>query len=219
MKRLSAFHLSLLFHASLVGTAALIYLILSWSGKSTVNIPIKVIENAQSFSTTLKLQPPKIEPEAPKPEAPKPEVKKVFGVSRKSIQAADSDTSAISVKAGNTVAKEQDNLELDPNDEDSLPIPADDFLITEDVSRVYAPSGSNRTDEARREGTIGVISVSVLIDTNGLVREAKALNELPHGLTQRAIELALQFRFRPAKIGDQTVAVRRVLEISFKAGS
>ena len=35
------------------------------------------------------------------------------------------------IKSGNTVAKEQDNLKLDKNDEDQLSIPSDEFIITQ----------------------------------------------------------------------------------------
>lgn len=218
MHKISALHLSALLHLSLVLGAGLIFLVLNYTGTKTLNIPLKVIENAQSFSTTLKLQPPKLDV-APKPIETKPEARKVFGTTRKSIQAAATDSTAIEVKAGNTVAKEQDNLKLDANDVDSLPIPADDFLITEDVVNIARPKNENRTDEARKQGYTGVATVEVLIDEKGVVREARAINPLPYGLSERAVELVYQYRFRPAKIKDQAVAVRRVLEISFKAGS
>ena len=218
MHKFSALHISALIHLSLVLCAGLVFVILKYTGTTTLNIPLKVIENAQSFSTTLKLQPPKFEV-APTLLEIKPEARKVFGASRKSIQAADSDAAAIQVKAGNTVAKEQDNLKLEASDADSLPIPADDFLITEDVVNIARPRNENRTDEARKQGYTGVATIEVLIDESGVVREARAVNPLPYGLSERAVELVYQYRFRPAKIKDQAVAVRRVLEISFKAGS
>jgi TonB family protein len=162
-------------------------------------IPLTVIED------------PVIAPAKPvaKPqETPKPvETRKVFGASRKSITAVDTDKSAIAVKQGNTVAKEQDDLKLNESDADTIPIPADDYLITQGVKLIYSPK-LTRTEEAQKEGYTATAQVSLIVDDKGLVRDVQLLNELKFGLGERAVEIARQMKFEPAQVQGNPVAVK-----------
>jgi TonB family protein len=147
----------------------------------------------------------------------KPEViaRKVFGASRKSITTTD--TTGVAVKAGNTVAKENDNLELNKDDLDSLPIPVADYLITDEPSVVFEPKNKQRTEEARKNGYTGTARLKILIDETGIVRDVKLINSLKYGLDERAIELAKQVKLSPAKVNGKPVAVIRDFTITFKA--
>ena len=148
---------------------------------------------------------------------PQPEVvtRKVFGVSRKSITTTEA--GAVAVKAGNTTAKENDQLELNKDDADSLPIPVADYLITDEPSVIFEPKNKQRTEEARKNGYTGTARLKILVDTDGNVRDVKLLNELKYGLGERAIEIVKQVKLSPAKINGKPVAVIRDFTITFKA--
>lgn len=147
----------------------------------------------------------------------KPEVvaRKVFGVSRKSI--TTNQASAVAVKAGNTTAKENDNLELNKDDVDQLPIPVADYLITDEPSVIFEPKNKQRTEEARKNGYTGTARMKILVDTEGNVRDVKLLNELKYGLGERAVEIVKQVKLSPAKVNGKPVAVLRDFTITFKA--
>ncbi len=144
--------------------------------------------------------------ERPKPAEAKVKPKGVFGVSPKSAPEASA-PSDVGVKAGNTIAKAPDQDQLKPGDADSLPIPADEFLVTQmpkllsEVRVAYPP-------EAKKQGVQGAVVMDLLIDGEGRVREARLLEGPGNGLNEAALEAARGFRFVPAKIEDKTVAVR-----------
>lgn len=151
------------------------------------------------------------------PPPPKPEVvtRKVFGVNRKSI--TTNDATATAVKAGNTTAKENDNLELNKDDADSLPIPVADYLITDEPSVIFEPKNKQRTEEARKNGYTATARMKILVDVEGNVRDVKLLNELKYGLGERAVEIVKQVKLSPAKVNGKPVAVIRDFTINFKA--
>lgn len=192
---LSPIQWSALAHLLVVALGALLLWIPTLR-KATVEI--EVIESPKvSASAQLKT----IAPAAPRVEPPKKRA--VFGVSRKSITAADGE----SVKTGNTVAKEVDTKTLRPGDDDSLPIPADEFLVTampelqSEVRIPYPP-------EAREKRIQGAVIMDLLIDAQGVVREAKLINGPGAGLNEAALTAVRSFKFKPARIQEQTVAVR-----------
>lgn len=172
--------------------------------KSTPKIPIEVLQYPQAAPSHLKLQLTKPQAEEKKPE---PVVKKVFGVSRKAMTAASPSENTAEIKQGNTVAKEIDNLKLDKDDPDSIPIPTDDYLITTQVSLVreiripYPP-------EAKKANVDGPVVMDLIIDQNGKVKSVILVRGPGSGLSEAAVEAAKSFEFRPAKVGDQTVVVK-----------
>ena len=181
--------------------------------KSSKKVDFKVIVNAVIAPSNLALQ-PKNETKPVQPEKIVPEnSQKVFGVSRKAITTSNPD--AASVKQGNTITKENDDLKLKDTDEDSLPIPADDYRITKDVSFLYKAK-MVRTDQARAVGYVGTARVSILVDQLGNVRDIKLLNDLPYGLNERAIECIKMSKFAPAEIDGIAVVTRRTISINFK---
>lgn len=171
--------------------------------KTKVNI--EVFENPKVAPKTLNLEPPKQDKVKPPP--PPPETKQVFGVSRKAITSNDTTGAAAEVKLGNTVAKEQDNLKLDPNDADSLPIPADDYLVSsmpQLLSEVRIPY----PEEAKKAGIEGPVVMELLIDAQGQVRQVSLVKGPGFGLNEAALSAIKNFKFRPAKMQDQAVAVK-----------
>ena len=118
-KTLTPIQISLSIHLSILLIGASVYIIRLFKFPSQQIVPLTVIQEPVIVPANLVLQPQK---ETPKPEVkPIPvETQKVFGVSRKAITAGASDESAIDVKKGNTVAKEQDDLQLKDTDADSI---------------------------------------------------------------------------------------------------
>jgi TonB family protein len=183
--------------------------------KKVKTVQFEVIENPVVPPPNLILQ-PKSETKPVEPVQKIPEnTQKVFGLSRKAITTTKSDADTVSVKPGNTVAKEIDDLKLKESDPDSIPIPADDYLITSGP-KLLSIVQANRTDEARKAGYAGTAILMILIDQNGVVREVKLLNKLDFGLGEKAVEIAKTLQFVPAKIKDSPVATRIRFSINFK---
>lgn len=182
----------------------------------TEKVPIEVLVQPKTAPANLNINP--VKPVTEKPKEESPAQKKVFGVSRKAITTSTTTENTAQIKQGNTVAKENDNLTLDKNNADSIPIPTDDYLVTsqpvllKDVKIVYP-------EEAKKAGIEGPVVMNLLIDKDGRVRDVKLIKGPGYGLNEAAQKAVLEFVFRPAKVKDESVAVmirytyRFVLEI------
>jgi len=175
----------------------------SASEKRVENIEVKVIENPKPAAPALDLTQPPEEKPPPKPrEEP---ARKVFGVSRKALT-ADEPGAGIEVKQGNTLAAAPDDEKLKESDADSLPIPVDEYLVSKMPEllhdmRIPYPS------EAKEKGIEGPVIVQILVDAAGVVREAKLIRGLGHGLDEAAMAALRGARFRPAESQGKPVAV------------
>jgi protein TonB len=210
LDRASPFSLSIGLHIVLVLFAAgLHFFTLSKSKK----VDFEVIEIPPNIPANLNLQPPK-EMDRPKP-PPKPERREVFGASRKSIQTTDITPDTAEIKAGNTVAKENDNLKLNADDADSIPIPADAYLITSmpaPLSKEYIPY----PPEAKKAEIEGSVVMEMIIDDEGRVRQVTVIRGPGYGLDEAAAEAMKKVRFRPGKIGEKNVPVKFRYTYTFK---
>lgn len=194
--------LSLIGHLLVVVLVAALY----FKPKTKITkINIEVFENPKVAPKTLNLEPPKIEKVKPPP--PPPETKQVFGVSRKALTTNDTSGTTAEVKLGNTVAKEQDNLKLDPNDADSLPIPADDYLVSS-MPQLLTEMRIPYPEEAKKAGIEGPVVMDLLIDDQGNVRQVTLIKGPGFGLNEAALAAIKNFKFRPARMQDQAVAVK-----------
>jgi TonB family protein len=72
------------------------------------------------------------------------------------------------------------------------------------------------TEEARKARTNGTVIVEAIIDEEGCVRNVRALQELPNGMTEAAMEAIRQWVFFPATLGGKPVKVYYVLNINFR---
>lgn len=209
-RRFSSFQISLLAHIIFVS----LFFLMSFDFFK-INKIKKVDFEVYTEAITAQVSTPVVN--KPVEEIKKKEVtaRQVFGVTRKSIKTSDS--SGIEIKAGNTTAKKNDDLILDKNDSESLPIPVADYLITEEPSVISEPKNKQRTEEARKNGYTGTIRMKILVDTEGVVRDVKLLNSLKYGLDQRAIEIVKQVKLSPAKVNGKPVTVLRDFTITFKA--
>ncbi len=164
-----------------------------------------VYEIPKVVPKTLNLEPPKLETAKPIP--PPPETKKVFGITRKTLTASATDSVGPEIKTGNTIAKEMDNLKLDPKDANSLPIPADEFLVTS-MPVLISEIRIAYPEVAKKAGIEGPVVMDLLIDEQGTVRQVTLIKGPGFGLDDAALAAIKNFQFRPAKIKDQAVAVK-----------
>jgi periplasmic protein TonB len=163
-------------------------------------VEMEVIE-APRVSTAAKA----IEIEKPRATIPEPTRKAVFGVNPKSN--ATDENSDVAVKAGNTVAKSIDQEKLDPNDDQNLPIPADEFLVSS-MPKLKSEIRIPYPPEARQQNIQGAVVMDLLIDQNGKVRKATLLEGPGYGLNEAALNAIKSFEFEPAKIEQKPVAVK-----------
>ncbi|HYP53109.1 MAG TPA: energy transducer TonB [Pyrinomonadaceae bacterium] len=71
------------------------------------------------------------------------------------------------------------------------------------------------TEEARRNGTRGMVRLRVVLSATGRVTLVTVLKHLPDGLTQKAIDAACEIKFTPAVKDGQPVAQQVVVEYNF----
>ena len=127
----------------------------------------------------------------------------VFGVSRKSITSEQGEA----LKVGNTVAKAPDQEVLRPGDPDLLPVPSEEYLVTQmpslktEVRIPYPP-------DAKKKGIEGAVVMDLLIDSSGTVRDVKLIEGPAESLNSAAVSATRHFQFTPAMIQDKPVAVR-----------
>jgi TonB family protein len=94
---------------------------------------------------------------------------------------------------------------LPPTEVDSPPL----RLPTDVPLSAYPP-------EARAAGLEGEVRLRLLIDSDGRVQEATALNDPGKGMAAAAVEIARRYyRFRPARRGGQPVATEFVMQVQF----
>jgi TonB family protein len=132
-------------------------------------------------------------------------VHEVFGISPKAITTDTADGEV--VKAGNTVAKPPDEEVLKPGDPDALPIPSEEYLVTNmpalksEVRVPYPPA-------SRKQGIQGAVVMDLLIDTSGTVRDVNLVEGPNDELSNAAMKAARAFQFTPALIREAPVAVK-----------
>jgi protein TonB len=183
-------------------------LVFGRGGIEKVDIEVKIIENPKVAQAQVDLS--KQPPPAPK----EPPARKVFGASKKSITTDDA-SAGLDIKTGNTVATAPDNENLKDSDAESLPIPTDEYLLSRppqvigDVRPVYPP-------EAKAKNIEGSVKVEILIDAQGVVREARILSGLGYGTDESALDAARKLRFRPAEASGKPVAVRVPFTVNFR---
>jgi len=80
--------------------------------------------------------------------------------------------------------------------------------------RVFAPQ-PEYPEEARLGRVQGVVILETIIDTLGAVTNVKVLKGLPSGLTEAAVKAVSDWRFNPAMLNGEPVAVYYLVTVSF----
>jgi TonB family protein len=71
------------------------------------------------------------------------------------------------------------------------------------------------SDEARRAKYQGDCILSLVVDTRGMPKNIRVVKPLGYGLTEKAIEVVSQYRFKPAMKDGTLVPVRVDVEVAF----
>lgn len=190
------------------GLFVVVWVFLNWQkSPKTKQVSFEVIEQPKLSPQPLVVRtvPPPVKPKVePKP---MPERRPVFGINKKAILAADSESQAPEVKLGNTVAKAPDELKLQPGEDAALPFPVDDYLVSA-MPVLRSEVRVSYPEEARRAGIQGPVVMDLLIDPEGNVRKVTLVQGLDELLDSAATAAAEKFLFQPARVNDQAVAVR-----------
>lgn len=80
--------------------------------------------------------------------------------------------------------------------------------------RIFAPD-PHYPEEARHARVQGVVILQTIIDILGNVTDVKVLKGLPSGLTESAVEAVSRWRFNPATLDGDPVAVYYLVTVSF----
>jgi len=82
-------------------------------------------------------------------------------------------------------------------------------------ARLLSKPEPQYTEEARRNQISGTVLLRAVFASSGEVGQIRALNQLPFGLTEKAIAAARQIKFVPARKNGRPVSVYMQLEYSF----
>lgn len=80
--------------------------------------------------------------------------------------------------------------------------------------RIFSPD-PHYPEEARHARVQGVVILQTIIDKLGNVTDVKVLKGLPSGLTEAAVEAVSNWRFEPATLEGNPVAVYYLVTVSF----
>lgn len=136
----------------------------------------------------------------------KENTREVFGMSRRSHTDNTSESADVSAKLGNNLAKETDNEKLQDSDADSLPVPTEEYLVSE-MPTVINEVKPQYPKEAKEKQIEGAVTMNILIDEEGHVRQTSIVDG-PEIFRSTALEAIKKFLFNPAKVDGKAVAVK-----------
>ena len=192
---ISAFlHLALAWTLSAVGSLKIFSLASTAQNAAEKKTQIQIIEK---LTPPLKVKSPprldsKLSPQ--KLAKPMPPARQVFS----SNKVTETTQDLINEKATDERVTNEDN---------SLPVAVEDFLVTE-MPKIKNEVRAEYPKMARDKNIEGVVVLDVLIDEAGKVRECKIVEGPGYGLNEAAREAMLRFEFAPARIESQAVTVR-----------
>lgn len=80
--------------------------------------------------------------------------------------------------------------------------------------KIFAPT-PRYTEEGRQSRTQGVVILEAVVDTRGNVDSVRVLKGLPNGLSEEAVQTARAWKYKPALLDGQPVAVFLNVTIRF----
>jgi TonB family protein len=153
---------------------------------------------------------------APKPAPSAEPVRRVYGLRRVysvGIGAGGSMENAVIGKLGNTLKKDIDTITATSKDIRGTVVPV---TTVETNPRYLKKPQPQYTPEMLANNIEGVINVKVLIDIDGKVKEATALNDLGFGSAEAARKACFDAQFEPAMRDGGPVAVWITIPIRFE---
>ncbi len=208
---------SFLLHVVLLlfGTLMFFQTWFDWTGfnqKKLVNEKIEItVYDAPKLVTPKVVDLAKPQPklnEKPKVDTATPH--QVFGISKKALLADSQDSKdsdSIGVKTGNTIAKAPDLETLGKSDEEALPIPVEEYLVTA-MPKLQKEVHIPYPVEAQKLSLEGPVVMDLLIDEQGKVKNVQLISGPGHGLNEAALNAMVAFEFSPARVREKAVAVR-----------
>ncbi|MBI2518972.1 MAG: energy transducer TonB [Bdellovibrio sp.] len=140
--------------------------------------------------------------------------REIFGISRHSYTDQAQEGVEVRAKLGNTLTKTVDNEKLETTDPDALPAPTEEYLVSQMPTLIteFKPAYPREAKEKQFEGAV---TMSILIDEKGLVRQADIIDG-PEIFRATALEAIRKFVFGPAKVDGKAVAVKIRYVLRFK---
>lgn len=86
--------------------------------------------------------------------------------------------------------------------------------VTQKV-RILSKPEAQFTEDARKNQTMGTVTLKLVFNASGQVTNISAINGLPNGLTEKAIEAARQIKFSPAMKNGHAVSMYGKIEYAF----
>ena len=93
----------------------------------------------------------------------------------------------------------------------STPAPASDTHPT-----VISTVEPQYTDDARTAKISGSVLVALIVDKQGNPTHVRVVHGLGHGLDEKALEAVRGYKFQPATMAGQSVAVNMNIEVNFQ---
>jgi len=178
-------------------------------------VPIEVSSPSEIQNLTEVKEKPKVilkSVNTPK-EEDKP-VREIFGASRESYTDSNAGKDGVEAKKGNTLAKEVDKTVLTDADVSALPTPTEEYLVSE-MPVVLSEVRPLYPKEAKEKRLEGAVSLDVLIDDQGNVRQVSVIDG-DDLFRAGAVEAMKKFKFKPAKVDGKSVTVRIRYSLKFK---
>jgi hypothetical protein len=142
-------------------------------------------------------------------------VRRVYGLRRVysvGLGAGGSASDAVVGKLGNTLNKDIDTLKATEKDLKGQLVSV--TTITS-MPELESMPKLEYTDDMKKHGVTGTISVKLLIDIDGMVKEAAALNDLGYGTKEAVLAAAKKMKFKPAMQGTSPAALWIIYKIKF----
>lgn len=218
MTAMSPWQISLGIHGLLAGAALFLFLLKPSLPPEVINVPVVEVPEEATPLKPIEVKKPSVVLKSvnePKPESSTEKAREVYGMNRRSYtDETVSDAEAVTAKKGNTLAKEQDEDRLLDSDPDSLPTPTEEYLVSE-MPQVLSEVKPTYPPEAREKRIEGDVVLDILIDQSGIVRDAKVV-EGESIFWAGALAAIKNFKFKPAKVDGESVAVRIQYRIVFE---
>lgn len=154
----------------------------------------------------------KVEDVKPEP-PPKPEaeqVRRVYGLRKvysTGLGAGADGSEAVIGKQGNTLNADIDTLTATDRELKGAVAPVTQISHGAKIKKIVKPE---YTDEMKEAGIQGTIWAEIVVDTSGIVRDVKILNDLGYGSKELARKAFLQCVFEPARYADGRPAATKM---------
>jgi TonB family protein len=206
MSALRPWQLSILLHALLAG-AFVILTKISLPAPEVYEVPIYTEPVEIQKLTEVKEEKPKIVLKSVNEQTSFQSAREVFGANRNSYtDDSVNEAEAVRAKKGNTLAKSTDSEALKDDDATSLPEPTEEYLVSR-MPKVISEVRPVYPKEARDKKIEGKVVMDILIDQNGVVRQANVV-EGEDIFRTGAIDAMKKFKFKAAEVDGRAVAVK-----------